>query len=179
MAHGTVLNQGAGGDTVPSYDLSLSTAPTLTSGKVPPGFLFTFPDASSAPALVTDANPLQVAPKAMTKGGATPFNMLSAASTNATSVKGSAGTVYNILATNTNASARFLKLYDKATAPTVGTDTPVFTALIPATNGIVNMSVPVGIAFANGIALAITGAVTLADTTAVGANDVSVNLTYK
>lgn len=120
-------------------------------------------------------------PVAGTSGGATPYHLISAASTNATSVKGSAGQVYSVTAFNTNASARFLKLYDKATAPSVGTDTPVQTYLIPgnASGAGLTLALPVGMGFSSGVALAITGAMPDSDTTAIGANDVCVALTYK
>lgn len=122
-----------------------------------------------------------VSPLAATAGGATPYQLISAASTNATNVKNAAGQVYWIVATNQSASARFLKLYDKASAPTVGTDTPVQTYIIPgnASGAGVVLQIPVGMVFASGIALAITGVITVADTTAIGANEVSVSLGYK
>ena len=114
-----------------------------------------------------------------TSGGLSISRVLSAASTNATSVKASGGQVYSWSIYNTTASSlRYVKLYNKASAPTVGTDTPVITLLIPPSGG-TNFSDDNGIAFGTGIALAITGAATDADTTAVGANDVLVNLFYK
>ena len=39
--------------------------------------------------------------------------------------------VGSVDAVNTTASNKYLKLYNKATAPTVGTDTPFKTYLIP------------------------------------------------
>jgi len=75
----------------------------------------------------------------------------------------------------------FVKLYNKASAPTVGTDTPVFTLLIPgnATGSGSTFSLSTGVAFSTGIGLAITGVVTDADATAVAANEIVVNLGYK
>jgi hypothetical protein len=63
---------------------------------------------------------------------ATPFRLISAASTNATSLKGSAGVLFAVYAVNLNAAIRYLKFYNKASAPTVGSDTPVLTLPIPA-----------------------------------------------
>lgn len=116
-----------------------------------------------------------------TAGGLTPHKTVSAASTNATSVKGSAGQLYEIMASNVNAAARYLKLYDKATAPTVGTDTPVWTLIIPGNTagGGICKTIPKGLAFANGIAFALTTEATDAGTTAVAANELVVNLGYK
>lgn len=114
-----------------------------------------------------------------TTGGATSYTLISAATTNATSVKASAGTLLAIHATNTGAAVAFLKLYNKASAPTVGTDTAVKTILIPATSGSVSVYLPtIGEAYSAGIALAITGVATTADTTAVAAAQVVVNLDY-
>ncbi len=118
-----------------------------------------------------------ITPYAHTAGGATPYDLISAASTNATSVKASAGQVYNLVATNTNAAVRYLKLYNLASAPTVGTSTPVQVYML-APNGGVSLTFPVGMAFSTGIALAITTGAADADTGAVAANEVIVNMTF-
>lgn len=102
----------------------------------------------------------------------------SAATTNATSVKATAGTVWSVVVSNTNAAARFLKLYNKASAPTVGTDVPVLTVVIPATSVITVNGGANGIRFATGIAFAITAAATDADTTAVAAAEIKVSTTF-
>jgi len=121
---------------------------------------------------------LLVTPQTATTGGSTPSHTMSAASTNATSLKASAGQVYGLSISNNNASARYFKLYNKASAPTVGTDTPVLTLQVPG-NATVIRAYPVGLALATGIAWAATGAITDADTTAIGANDLSVDIDYK
>jgi hypothetical protein len=102
----------------------------------------------------------------------------SAASTNATSVKPAPGTLYGIHVHNTSAAAKFLKLYNKASAPTVGTDTPVLT--VPIAAGVsrdINFG-DIGLAFSLGIAYAITNLVADSDTTVVAANDVVGGLQY-
>lgn len=113
-----------------------------------------------------------------TSGGLSISRVISAATTNATSAKGSAGQVYSIMASNTNASARYLKLYNKASAPTVGSDTPVMTILIPPNSSGVVGQWPHGIAFGTGIAYAITTGVADADTGAVSANENVVHVMY-
>jgi hypothetical protein len=123
------------------------------------------------------ASNVPVVTRPVTTGGLTIFRLLAAATTNASSVKGSAGQVYGWYLFNTSAATKYVKLYNKATAPTVGTDTPVMTLPLPAGSA-ANVYFEDGIAFATGIALAITGAVADADTTAVAANDVIVNLFY-
>jgi hypothetical protein len=115
---------------------------------------------------------------AATTGGYTPAKLISAATTNATSIKASAGTIGYISAGNTTANALYLKIYDKATAPTVGTDVPIHTFIIPggSTGAGSNMPLPPqGILCSNGIAIAITGAATDADTTAVTAGAAIIN----
>lgn len=114
--------------------------------------------------------------------GATPSVTISAASTNATSVKGSAGRVLGAFVSNINAAARYLKLYNKATAPTVGTDTPVAVFLIPGNTEGRGFVLPIsnpGIAFGTGIGFALTTGVANSDTGAVAANELVVNLFYK
>lgn len=102
----------------------------------------------------------------------------SAASTNATVIKGSAGTLWSVVVSNINAAARYLKFYNKATAPTVGTDTPVLVIAIPA-----GATVPVsfganGVRFATGIGLAITAGAADSDTAAVAAGEIKVATTF-
>lgn len=108
----------------------------------------------------------------------TPSNINSAASTNATSIKASAGTVYSIACSNINAATRYVKFYNKASAPTVGTDVPVLTIAVPTNGTVVVAFGAVGHRFATGIALAITGAAADSDTTAIAANDVKVLTSY-
>lgn len=110
----------------------------------------------------------------------TTARLVSAATTNATSVKASAGAVGFIYAVNTSASLRYLKLYNKASAPTVGSDTPVATLPIPASASGAGFSLAlhVGAAFSTGIAYAVTSGATDADTGAVGANEVFLWIGY-
>lgn len=107
----------------------------------------------------------------------TASNINSAATTNATSVKATAGSVYQITASNTGAAA-FVKLYNKASAPVVGTDVPVLTIPIPAA-GLQNIEFgTTGHRFTTGIALAITNLAPDSDTTAVAASQVKVLTAY-
>jgi hypothetical protein len=102
----------------------------------------------------------------------------SAATTNSNLIKGSAGTLYSITASNNGAAAAFLKLFNKATAPTVGTDTPVLIIPIPA-GGVVTIPFgSQGYRFATGIALAITDLIADLDTTVIAAGQVKVLTSY-
>jgi hypothetical protein len=102
----------------------------------------------------------------------------SAATTNATSVKASAGTVYNVLVSNTALTTRYVKLYNKASAPTVGTDVPVITIAVPTLGTVQAQFGALGYRFATGIALAITGGAADSDTTAIAASEVKVLTSY-
>lgn len=114
-------------------------------------------------------------------GGFTPFRLVSAASTNATNVKASAGTLGAIVVTSINAAMRYLKLYNLAVAPTVGTSTPVFIVPIPGNTAGSGAAIPLpsqGINFSTGIAFALTTGPTDADTGAVAASEICVSLAY-
>jgi hypothetical protein len=129
--------------------------------------------ANSTPWLVTDTP--------ATSGGLSMSKTVSAASTNATVVKASAGQVFSVQCSNVNAAARYLKLYNKATSPTVGTDVPVKTLIIPGNTagaGFV-LNWDKGLAFSAGIAFALTTGVADADTGAVAASELTVNVDYK
>lgn len=108
----------------------------------------------------------------------TASNVNSAASTNATVVKASAGTLYGVAVSNTAASPRYVKFYNKATAPTVGTDVPLFTIQVAAGATLPVSFGAVGHRFATGIGLAITANAADTDTTAVGASEVKVATSY-
>ncbi len=135
-------------------------------------------DVTSLPALAAGSNTIgDVGLAGRATGGLSSSTLISAASTNATSVKASAGRVYSIIATNNGAAARYLKMYNKASAPTVGSDTPVATYMLPAGGGICRIT-DIGLAFSTGIAFAITGGIALSNTSAVSADEVAVNIEY-
>jgi hypothetical protein len=116
-----------------------------------------------------------------TTGGATPYKLVSAATTNATNIKNGAGQIFMVTASNVNAAVRYLKFYNKATAPTVGTDTPVLTFAIPGNTAGAGTNIPIpacGIAFGTGISFALTTEATDAGTTGVAANEIVINVAY-
>lgn len=98
--------------------------------------------------------------------------VVAAASVNSTNLKDSAGTLEELALFNTTAAAIYVKFYDKATAPTVGTDPPAFTLVIPA-NGSLILQSSLGKPFASGIGYGITGAEADSDTTAVTAGSLT------
>lgn len=119
-----------------------------------------------------------VSQQARSSGGATLSRITSAASTNATSVKASAAHLYGLNVSNTAAYDVFLKFYNKASAPTVGTDTPVFTCRVKAGADRDIDFGGLGVAFGTGLAYSITKLVADSDTTAVVAGDLIGQLYY-
>lgn len=114
---------------------------------------------------------------AATQGVSTHHHLVAAATTNATSVKGSAGTIGVLVLANPSAAVKYFKLFNKATAPTVGTDTPTHTFAIPPGQTIV-CDLSEGLRLATGIGYAITNLPADLDTTAVTAGDVIVSMSY-
>ena len=93
-----------------------------------------------------------------------------AAGTNATSLRVGNSALFWLNSVNTAAYAVYVKFYDKATAPTVGTDVPVLTVMVSAgAPGLFNPAEPVY--FSKGLAYAVTKLSTDTDTTAVVAGD--------
>jgi hypothetical protein len=113
-----------------------------------------------------------------TTGGVTMSHLIAAASTNGTSLKASAGQLYGASIYNNAAYPVYLKFYNLATTPTVGTSTVVYEVPVQAgTEREVHSDE--GLAFGTGIAYAITKGITDADATALLLSDASVDLIYK
>ena|SRR6478736_130140 len=102
----------------------------------------------------------------------------SAASTNATLLQAGPSAVTSIFLTNNTAGTKYLKLYDKATAPVPGTDVPIATFGIPP-NGLVLNFPDITVCAALGLGYAITGAPADLDTTATAVNDVTGLIQYR
>lgn len=97
-----------------------------------------------------------------------PRHYLSAATTNSTLMRAGKGLVKVLLPINTTSTTYFLKLYDKATAPTCGTDTPVLTIPVPnaaGAGGGVALPSADGLQFFNGVGFCLTGGIADNDTT--------------
>lgn len=112
---------------------------------------------------------------------ATPYFVNSAASTNGALILTGTSSVHSLWATNEGASVAYIKLYNKATAPTVGTDVPEMIIPVPAAvSGVPGVANPnigfVAFRFALGLGIAITRNAVFSDTTAVGAGEVKVKL---
>lgn len=102
-------------------------------------------------------------------------------SNNATSVKGSAGSIAHIRAFNNSAVIAYLKLYNKASAPNPASDTVVDKILIPAnTSGAgVVLDIAYGQKFTTGIAFAVVTGFGDTDNTSIAANAYSVTILYQ
>ena len=83
-----------------------------------------------------------------------PLKVISAVGVNATSVQAGASNVNFILIVSAAATPRFVKFYDKATAPVVGTDVPKYTFPL-AVGASPIQAPPQGFSFTNGFAYAI------------------------
>lgn len=150
-------------------------------GKVPASLGQKAMAASLAVTVASDqgAFPVSSSASAATGGISSTSRIVSAAaSTNATSVKASAGRVYAIQGYNASTSVRYVKLYNKASSPTVGTDTPIKTLAVPPGAGFA-FDWSHGYSFATGIALALTTGSADADTGALTAGDIlGLNVDY-
>ena len=107
----------------------------------------------------------------------TTYNVVTAASTNSAVVKATAGTLYEITISNPTATAAYVKLYNKTTAPTVGTDVPVLTQAVAAGATVALTFGQVGKRFATGIGIACTAAAAATDT-GVSVAGIQINATY-
>ncbi|WP_028449688.1 hypothetical protein [Chitinibacter tainanensis] len=105
-------------------------------------------------------------------GGYTTFSRaITAATTNPTITKNSATNLGGGVINNTSAADVYLKIYNKAAVPTVGTDQPIMTVRVKANDCLsLDDYVPAsGIRLPSGLAWAMTAAAPHTDTTAVAA----------
>mgnify|MGYP001768437058 FL=1 len=100
-----------------------------------------------------------------------------AATVNPTIVKASGGRVYKITGQNAAAAIKYIKLYNKATAP-AATDTPVATFAVAASAPF-SIEFDAGLYFSAGIGYRLTGANADDDATALTAADIlALNVFY-
>lgn len=111
-----------------------------------------------------------------TTGGYTTFHLVSAATTNATNIKASAGQLFGWYIYNSNAAARKLALHNTSGTPTAGAGI-FFSLVIPPSSG-ANVFSATGIAFSSGIGITTVTGLADSDATGVAANDLIINLFY-
>lgn len=104
------------------------------------------------------------------------YRLTSAATTNKKAAITTDAILNGIIAANGSAEARYVKLYNKATEPALGTDTPLIVVAIPK-ESTVQLS-GINESFSAGIALAITKKQLDTNEEAVAAGDVSLTLQY-
>lgn len=152
-----------------------TTPTTITSGNISPlqmdstGHLLVNCTGCSA------ASSVSLVP--LTTGGVTMSHLIAAASTNATVLKASAGQLYGASIYNNAGYPVYLKFYNTASAPTVGTTTVVYEVPVQA-GWAREVHSDEGLAFSTGIAYALTKGIADSDTTATAANDASMDLIY-
>ena len=112
-----------------------------------------------------------------TSGGLSTSHTVSAASTNATVVKNSAGQLFGWYIYNSNAAARKVAFHNTTSTPTAGSSV-FFSIVIPPTSA-ANVEFANGIAFSSGIAFTMVTGLADSDSTGVAANDLVANLFYK
>lgn len=93
-------------------------------------------------------------------------------------IKGSAGQLYSLILQTNIGGEQYFKLYNKAVAPTVGTDTPFLTIGVRE-NAPVQIDFSAGVAFSLGIGIGATVLITDADTTNPALNSMNCNVFYK
>lgn len=132
--------------------------------------------------LLGSTDPVTVNPAATVTNGCTPGVYRSAASTNATNIKASAGVLCKLVLTNTTATVYWVRMYNLASAPTCSSGTGEVAAYpVPASTTGAGVAVPIGAfgeAYATGIGFCITGGEAATNTTNA-ATGVKINYSYK
>jgi hypothetical protein len=136
------------------------------------------PVGTTAQPVTQSAPPWSVTVSPATTGGTSDYHAVAAGSTNLGVVKASAGQLFGWNIFNNAAYPIYVKLFNKASNPLLGTDVPVRTIGVQAGTQFSYFNA-IGMAFATGIALAITKLIADADTTAILANDCVVDLDFK
>ena len=102
-----------------------------------------------------------------------------AATTNPTSVKTSAAKLALVMGFNAATSVRYLKIFNKNAAPTIGVDTPMLNLPMPPSQLFRFDMSDIGVHLASGLAFAITAGSADKDTQVVAANDIlGLNIIY-
>jgi len=131
----------------------------------------------NVPTSVIAASPTNTVVGSATGSGVTVYTVNSAATTNAAVIKSTAANFYGLSVMNTSATTKYVRLYSKATAPTVGTDVPIMVVAVPATSSKEIEYVP-ALRIGTGLGVAITGGAAVNDATAVAAGDVQLLVSY-
>ena len=93
-------------------------------------------------------------------------------------VKNGAGLLFGFWTFNSGTANAFLKFYNYGNPPAVGTASAMLTMGAPAGSGAIPVN-PIGVPFSNGLWVAATTGAPYTDTTAPGANEITVAVFYK
>jgi hypothetical protein len=131
------------------------------------------------PGNTANTTPWLVSKRPAATGGLSKFHLVGAATTNLTNIKASAGQVYAITAFNVAATPIYLKFHNTSGSPTAGTGV-TDTFLIPGNTAGAGMVINFdhGIAFSTGIAISTVTGIADADTTAIAASSLVLNIYY-
>lgn len=140
-------------------------------------------DGTGQVAIATGSNTIgNVGTVPVTSGGCSVSSFLSTAAVQSTAIKASAGQVYSVQFFNLNAAARYVRLYNQTTAPaTTDTANIVWRGMIPGNTAGAGFvaEFPNGLAFSTGIGMRVTAAVADNDGTALAANEIMGNVSFK
>lgn len=131
---------------------------------------------STAPVAITNT-PTVMAILGSASSTATFSSLTTTATTNLVSIKNSRAFLAELTVFNSSAATIYVKFYNKASAPTLASDVPLFVIPIAAGAFFTQSFGPVGKMFSTGLAMAITAAVGNTDTTPIAAG-VLVSATY-
>lgn len=111
-----------------------------------------------------------------------PYKLLTTASTNSNSVKGSPGQMIAVMAVNTTTTVYYLKFYDTTVAPTCNTAAVKFTMPIPYgtsnAGGGFAIAFPQPVQFLNGIGICVTAGIADNDNTDA-ATGIAIDIAFK
>ncbi len=133
-------------------------------------------EGAQVPLSVDTSGNARIAQYAIPGGGAKPFHLLSAASTNPNNIKPIAGQVYGWFIYNNNNRLRKLVFHDTSNVPSAGSNI-YFTLPIPPNSGA--NAFGVGVPFTYGIGITTVTGISDVDTSSVGLGDLSINIFYK
>lgn len=137
----------------------------ITTGNVVAILVSDSPAFEPAPAVPTHAVN-QSGNWTMQTNAGSPFNVVSTASTNLSAPITAATNLFELTVSNPTATAAFIKIYNKASAPTLASDIPVLTISAPAGSFNQISFGTTGKRLTSGLAIAITGAAAATDATA-------------
>lgn len=132
--------------------------------------------AQAMPVIPTGTQTIQgsinLAPSGSTLNVTNPTKVNTAATTNASTPRNVASRIDGWHLTNTAAAVRYVKIFNKATAPTLGTDVPVLVIALPP-GELSEVILPVSLHLSSGFSLAVTAGAADTDATALpAANEV-------